>query len=239
MLGAGIKPDVQNYNILLRAARDCGIGSPALASALLLRAPEVSSQKSKADRAGRRSNLKGLIRPPVLMDVDAFENRLLVAPPLSDTPVQHQGESLESLLPVSEISDPIGSAVVSDKSRLPNLLDPRTCQVSGVVSLGPADTTSDRLALIGDLDGFLNRMVIDGSTPTIKTLTLLADVAEPGSQSVQALIQVANEVGVKLDVPFFNSLIRKAAKAGDLQGAKVRRFTVRNIFGTQPGNASK
>ncbi|XP_062865793.1 pentatricopeptide repeat-containing protein 1, mitochondrial [Trichomycterus rosablanca] len=242
MLSAGIKPDGQNYNILLRAARDCGIGSPALASTLLLRVPEESSPKTKAHRKGPRLRLKERISPPNLLDVDAFERRLFAAPPLADTPSRdqrqgkdgtyeapqindHTPESTQSLVPVSQINDPIGSPscpspIAVQKSRLPNLLDPSTCH-SGVVGLGAADTASDRLALIGDLDGFLNQMVSDGSKPTIKTLTLLADVTEPSSQSVQSLIQVADQVGVKLDVAFFNTLIRKAAKAGDLQGAKA------------------
>lgn len=121
------------------------------------------------------------------------------------------------MLPVS----PSGSLTChSQSSRLPNLLDPSTCH-SGVVALGPVNSASDRLALIGNLEGFLEKMAKDGLEPSIKTITLLADVMEPGSQSVQSLINVAKKSAVTLDETFFNIMIRRVAKAGDLNGAKA------------------
>lgn len=219
MLTAGIKPDVQNYNILLRAARDCGIGDPALASKLLLRGQEES--ELPAQRRGQRSRLREGACPPEPLDVDAFERRVL-----TDTASDLTRPTLDSTethtIPASSspcLSPSLQPAPPSPS--VPNLLDPSTCH-SDVVALATASNASDRLALIGDLDGFLSKMSDEGLKPTVKTLTLLADVTEPSSQSVHSLIQVANQGGVKLDVGFFNTLIRRAAKVGDVEGAKVR-----------------
>lgn len=203
MLSAGIKPDAQNYDILLRAARDCGIGDPALASKLLLRGREEA-----ATRRGQRSRLREGAEP---LDVEVFERRVL-----SDTP---SDISRPELIPASSPSSPSPPFAPPPPS-VPNLLDPGTCR-SDVVALATASTAPDRLALIGDLDGFLNKMSSDGVKPTVKTLTLLADVAEPSGQSARSLIEVAKQGGVRLDVGFFNTLIRRAAKAGDVEGAKV------------------
>ncbi|XP_017572760.1 pentatricopeptide repeat-containing protein 1, mitochondrial [Pygocentrus nattereri] len=256
MFSAGIKPDQQNYNILLRAARDCGIGDPAMASALLLRGREESGPKVTAQRRQQRSKVREGTPHSKPLDVDAFESHLLALPADASAPDTHpsglsqsrdttldlsQVESLRrndrntqregepsnlteqtQLLPLSSRNDLLSGPPTarSQNSQLPNLLDPSTC-CSDVVALGMVSTASDRLALMGNLEGFLGKMANDGLKPTIKTITLLADVMEPSSQLIQSLISVAAESGVKLDVAFFNTLIRKAAKAGDLGGAKA------------------
>lgn len=224
MLSAGIKPDDQNYNILLRAARDCGIGDPALASKLLLKGQEESVSKLAAQRRGHRSQLREGACHPEPLDIDAFERRVLTDTVSAPTQLTLDSDSNQTqLIPASSsscLSTSLKSASASPS--VPNLLDPSTCR-SDVVALATASTVSDRLALIGGLDGFLNKMSSDGLKPTVKTLTLLADVTEPSSQSVHSLIDVANQGGVKLDVGFFNTLIRRAAKAGDVEGAKVSR----------------
>lgn len=219
MLSAGIKPDVQNYNILLRVARDCGIGDPALASKLLLRRQEESVSKLTAQRRGQRSRLREGACHPEPLDVDVFERHVL-----TDTASAPAQLTLDSDSKQTQLIPASSSSYLATSPSVPNLLDPSTCH-SDVVALATASTASNRLALIGGLDGFLDKMSSDGLKPSIKTLTLLADVTEPSSQSVRSLIDVANQGGVKLDVGFFNTLIRRAAKAGDVEGVKVRRFS--------------
>lgn len=222
MLSAGIKPDAQNYNILLRAARDCGIGDPALASKLLLRGREET--QLTAQGKGQRSRLRERTRcDPEPLDVDALERRVLSDAPSDLTQSTLHSDSTQTQpIPVSSPSHlTLAIKSASTSPSVPNLLDPSTCH-SDVVALATASTASDRLALIGDLDGFLNKMFSDGLKPSIKTLTLLADVTEPNSQSVRSLMDVAKQSGVRLDVCFFNTLIRRAARAGDVEGVKVR-----------------
>uniref|UniRef100_A0A671MJA5 Pentatricopeptide repeat domain 1 n=1 Tax=Sinocyclocheilus anshuiensis TaxID=1608454 RepID=A0A671MJA5_9TELE len=214
MLRIGIKPDTQNYNILLRVARDCGIGEPGLASALLLKRTEEGSLKLTS---GRKSQVKAQASCQPL-DMDAFEHELFVDTHTHRAMVKIDATQDETqMLPESSN----GSLTYqSQSSHLPNLLDPSTCH-SGVVALGPVSSASDRLALIGDLEGFLEKMAKDGLEPNIKTITLLADVMEAGSQSVQSLINVAKKSGVTLNETFLNIMIRRVAKAGNLNGAKA------------------
>lgn len=250
MLKIGIKPDTQNYNILLRAARDCGIGNLELASALLLKRTEDVNPKLTSGRKSRRMKAKEETLCTKVLNIDAFENELFVdarsrdAVYLNAHPAAH-GEAKDNhsnpqnendqcksqgevqMLPSSpQAEGNLLSGSLSCQSqlspRLPNLLDPSPCH-SDVVALGPVKSASDRLALIGNLDGFLEKMASDGLEPNIKTITLLADVMEAGSQSVRSLIDVAKKSGIRLDVPFFNTLIRRVAKTGDLDGAKVRK----------------
>ncbi|XP_072513833.1 pentatricopeptide repeat-containing protein 1, mitochondrial [Salminus brasiliensis] len=248
MLGAGIKPSEHNYNVLLRIARDCGIGDPALASTLLLRGPEGAGPRVPTSRRGQRSKARDGTAHAKMLDLGVFERSLFALEADSsalDTRSDGWSPSREGTFDLSEAdapedglsktwrSDsaqlaPLSSSCdlltdppsTSQSSCLPNLLDPSTCR-SEVVALGTVKTSSDRLALMGDLDGFLSQMAKDGVTPDIKTITLLADMVKPSSQSIQRLISVADEHRLKLDVVFFNTLISKAAKTGDLDGAKA------------------
>ncbi|XP_077381618.1 pentatricopeptide repeat-containing protein 1, mitochondrial isoform X2 [Festucalex cinctus] len=195
MLRSGLLPDSKNYNLLLRTARDCGIGDPALASGILLHSnePHVKSRQG--------------------VDVDLLERQLL-APP--DAP-EGGGAPQNSLVPLR----PAESAPLPVDAT-PNMLDLLEGKDGGgVISLGAVDGPSDRLVLLGGGRGFLEKMAAAGLEPDLRTLTLLADTMAPGLQSLDALLKVAAERRIKLDVAFFNTVVRRAAKIGDLDGAKA------------------
>ncbi|CAJ1054055.1 pentatricopeptide repeat-containing protein 1%2C mitochondrial [Xyrichtys novacula] len=218
MLRSGIQPSLQNYNLLLRTARDCGIGDPALATRMLL-SPDSKHERQRGKSDPRRKEV---------IDVDLLESQLFIqSDPLSERQQDRRdGEKEEEeesnstqLVPVRQtVTLPVDSA--ADSSSAPNLLDIFEGKRGGVVSLGTVDTASDRLALIGGAEGFLEKMEANGLSPDLRTLTLLADTMEPSFGSLQMLLKVAKQHKVKLDIAFFNSVIRRAARAGDLEGAK-------------------
>ncbi|XP_075947668.1 pentatricopeptide repeat-containing protein 1, mitochondrial [Anarhichas minor] len=222
MLRSGIHPDSKNYNLLLRTARDCGIGDPALASGVLLR-PDRKYERERVSRVKSESGRKDVI------DIDLLERQLFIQPdPHNDSQRDSRGSEEESpikdsahLVPVRQIETASLPVDVAGDSTAPNLLDLFEGKRGGVVSLGTVDGASDRLALIGGAGGFLEKMAANGLSPDIKTVTLLADTMEPGYQSLQTLLKVSKLHKVKLDVAFFNTAIRRAARAGDLEEAKA------------------
>lgn len=221
MLHSGIQPDATNYTLLLRTARDCGIGDPSVATSLLLTPnPKHTARRGSKSRAQKDA-----------VDIDLLERQLLVQPEAlsggqqdgRDTEVESTGGDSTSLVPVRQThSLPVASA--DDCTASPNLLDVFAGKRSDVISLGTAEKAADRLALIGGAEGLLEKMEAEGLSPNLRTLTLLADTMTSGSSSLQLLLWAAKKHRVKLDVAFFNSAIRTAAKASDLEGAKVQMY---------------
>lgn len=218
MLNSGIRPDSKNYNLLLRTARDCGIGDPALATSLLLR-PAQKSERGTQSVSGSKD----------VIDIDLLERQLFIqADPLRDSQQDSRGGEEEShskrdmtqLKPVRQAA-PVPVNLAVDGADL-NLLDIFEGKVGGVVSLGSVDGASDRLVLIGGAKGFLDKMEANGLSPDLRTLTLLADMMEPGYTSLQMLLKVATRYKIKLDVAFFNSAIHTAVRRSVPEGAQVQ-----------------
>ncbi|NXR60004.1 PTCD1 protein, partial [Rhadina sibilatrix] len=241
----GIKADSHTYNLMLRAARDCGIGNPAVASKLLLSPPEHPPQlklsPGRQKEKVKNQRKKGSESAPAQLDVEAMEKQLFqessvqpeeqiqqqnkrvaraeAEPGAPDSPsVTHSRAGALMRRAQSEMEQPHPSQKLPF-CNLPNLLDSRTADTA-VVSLGTVATPSHRLALMGDVEGFLKKMKEDNAEPNIKTFTLLAELVEPQSPSESSLLAVLDDHKIKVDVTFFNTLMRKRSKQGDLEGAK-------------------
>ncbi|XP_049427617.1 pentatricopeptide repeat-containing protein 1, mitochondrial [Epinephelus fuscoguttatus] len=222
MLRSGITPDSNDYNLLLRTARDCGIGDVALTTSVLLQ-PDRKYERDRASHVKSESGCKDVV------DIDLLERQLFIQPDPGSASQQGSRHGEEEpysrpesshLVPVRQTETITLPVDLASESASPNLLDIFEGKSSGVVSLGTVDGPTDRLALIGGAEGFLEKMAANKLSPDLKTMTLLADTMEPSHQSLQMLLKVAKQHKVKLDVAFFNSVIRKAAKAGDLEEAK-------------------
>ncbi|XP_027656135.2 pentatricopeptide repeat-containing protein 1, mitochondrial isoform X1 [Falco biarmicus] len=249
MTKLGIKADSHTYNLMLRAARDCGIGDPVVASELLLRPTNENSSQQRLAPGRQKEKVKSQRKKgsesaaAVQLDVEAMEKQLFQESSVQrEELIQHQNKDVNqaetepAALNSPSIAHSTSGALMrrgqnkveqqqehlSQKlhfCNLPNLLDSRMPDAA-VVSLGTVATPSDRLALMGDVEGFLSKMKEDNAEPNIKTFTLLAELAEPQSPSESSLLALLDEHKVKVDVTFFNTLIRKKSKQGDLEGAK-------------------
>lgn len=232
MLSLGIKPTRHGYNLLLVAARDCGLGDPEVASRLLLRPREetVLLQPPGRRQAGRRgpSGVDGVL---TRLHVEVLERELFLE---TSQAIEGLPEPCEALVhskaqpEVETKAEPEHTAALIPEALKPspleleiNLLTLETVSPA-VVSFGTVVTPADRLALMGGLEGFLGKMEEHGLQPDIKTLTLLAEVVKPGSPAESLLLTVLDRHQVEADVTFFNTLMRKKSRLGDLEGAKVR-----------------
>lgn len=225
MLSLGLQPSRHIYNLLLGAARDCGLGDPDVASMLLLRPREemVLLQPPEGRRRARRAARAGMINGvSASLHVETLEKQLFLEPSQALERPQEPREASVSSEAQPEVEtkvDPADTALASWGLEA-NLLTLGAVPPA-VVSFGTVTTPADRLALMGGLEGFLGKMAEHGLRPDIKTLTLLAEVVEPGSPAESSLLTVLDSHQVEADVTFFNSLMRKKSKLGDLEGAKA------------------
>ncbi|KAF3813907.1 pentatricopeptide repeat-containing protein 1, mitochondrial isoform X2 [Mirounga leonina] len=233
MLSLGLQPSQHGYNLLLGAARDCGLGDPEVASALLLRPREETVTLQPLARefwAKRRARARLGDGMSVKLHVEALERQLFLEPSqvLEGLPEPRKARALSKAQPEVETkTEP--DRMVALTSLAPeasrwgleaNLLTLGAVPPA-VVSFGTVTTPADRLALMGGLEGFLGKMAEHGLRPNIKTLTLLAEVVEPGSPAESSLLTVLDTYQVEADMTFFNTLMRKKSKLGDLEGAKA------------------
>ncbi|NWX16377.1 PTCD1 protein, partial [Aegotheles bennettii] len=249
MTKLGIKAESHTYNLMLRAARDCGIGDPVVASQLLLSPtqedtplPRLAPGRQK--ERGKHQQKKGSeSAAAVQLDVEAMEKQFFLESWVQpEELIQPQNKGVHraeaepgALSSTSTAQNRTGALVKRGRNEmeqqqarlgqeqgfcsLPNLLDSGMPNAA-VVSLGTVATPSDRLTLMGDVEGFLRKMKEDNAEPNIKTFTLLAELVEPQSPSESSLLALLDEHKVNVDVAFFNTLIRKKSKLGDLEGAK-------------------
>ncbi|XP_037670752.1 pentatricopeptide repeat-containing protein 1, mitochondrial-like isoform X2 [Choloepus didactylus] len=231
MLSLGLRPSRHGYNLLLGAARDCGLGDPEVASELFLRPREETVLlQPPAGRRRARRRVQASDSVSAKLHVDALERQLFLEPSQALEGPPEPQEARASSQTQSEVetqAEPEHSGAFT-----PMTLEPPPPRVevnlltlgvvpSAVVSFGAVATPADRLALMGGMEGFLSKMAEHGLQPDIKTLTLLAEVVEPGSPAESSLLTLLDTCPVEVDVTFFNTLMRKRSKWGDLEGAKA------------------
>ncbi|XP_044515788.1 pentatricopeptide repeat-containing protein 1, mitochondrial [Gracilinanus agilis] len=247
MLKMGIKPNAHSYNLMLCAARDCDLGDPRVASDLLLRPEEEPALlQLMAGKQHRRKQTQEQKATSVKLHVDSLEKQLFqgisreaqdpldlqkaretneVQPELEDDKGGFDSYPANSLVVLNQSlssPEPMKANVAGSLEPvcpLPNLLD-LTVSHLNVISLGTVTTPADRLALMGEMEGFLSKMKEDHLVPNIKTLTMLAEIVRPNSASESSLLAILDEHKVEADITFFNTLVKKKSKLGDLQGAK-------------------
>ncbi|KAM9209275.1 pentatricopeptide repeat-containing protein 1, mitochondrial [Dugong dugon] len=227
MLSLGLKPSRHGYNLLLGAARDCGLGDPEVATKLLLRPIEETAllqppagrwQARKIAQAGVGSGMLARLH------VEALERQLFLEPSQA---LEGPPDLQEAQSEVDTTEEPTHTVALTPVALQPPLTGLKANLLSlgivapTVVSLGTVATPADRLALMGGMEGFLGKMAEHGLQPDIKTLTLLAEVVAPGSPEESSLLATLDAHQVEADVTFFNTLMRKKSKLGDLEGAKA------------------
>lgn len=80
---------------------------------------------------------------------------------------------------------------------------------------------NNRLILFGGLDGFLDQMAVDDIKPNEKTISLLLDLIPNSISAENLLLKIADDKNIKLDIDFYNLLIKRRCMRFNYKAAKV------------------
>ncbi|XP_035695568.1 pentatricopeptide repeat-containing protein 1, mitochondrial-like [Branchiostoma floridae] len=229
-----IKPDIFIYNLLLRAARDCGIGQHEVAERILLGESDmkgIPTPRRKKIHVGPKliKGSKGAKQLSAGQGSEVVSKEMLTVEPVREADMQQDSQADElwkersphgrntkthGRSPETEIK------AVAPTQSVPSLLNQQT-GMENVVSLGRVQTPADRLGLLGGVGGFLSSMEADGVKPNIKTFCQMLEIIRPNTREETDLMVAMDEHGVKPDRDFYNALIRKRAMRRDMEAAKA------------------
>ncbi|ESO10019.1 hypothetical protein HELRODRAFT_109396 [Helobdella robusta] len=223
-----LKFSTYNYNLLLRAARDCNIGNKFICEDLFdnscssnsnfsadkflkLSSENVSTSDNKAasnavDYLPLTSNTP---EEKYLYDFNELNTNVNLEP-TGSLSLKHSVEH-NALEPVKNVFNPV-----------PNILNPSFVKNASLFSIDDSKlvSASDRLALLGGVQGMLSHFKKDGCQPNIKTFAFFLDMIPSSKESDDELLRCMQENSLKPDLSFCNALIRKKNLRGEFKDAK-------------------
>lgn len=102
----------------------------------------------------------------------------------------------------------------------PNLMA-KIPELGNMISISEVKKPEDKLLLVGGMESYLNDMKENECTPDIKTYSLLLDVIPSTLTIEKQLLSKMKKRKVKIDVDFFNMLMKKRVMRQDYDNAKV------------------
>lgn len=105
------------------------------------------------------------------------------------------------------------------ESAVPNLIA-RKPHLGQLIALKEVLRPEDRLLLVGGMRGFLLEMETCGVTPDVKTFTELLEVIPSTITAEKFLLSMVRKYNLRVDIDFFNILIKKRSMRFDYGAAK-------------------
>ncbi|XP_047113350.1 pentatricopeptide repeat-containing protein 1, mitochondrial [Schistocerca piceifrons] len=226
LLHMKVKPNVESYNLMLRAARDCSLGNKDAVQKLL----EDITQEERLNSFTPKKLIQNsgevkMIGIPLTDENGSISTVRL--PEVSATRGERMIENIEHShvvhAPIAVSSEGKGniefSGNICSKQVNPNLLAAKP-HLGNVISLNEIAKPEDRLLLLGGYIGVLDHMEYMNVTPNIKTFTLLLDCTPQTLTAEHELMTTMKKSGIKPDIDFYNMLIRRRNVRADYKAGK-------------------
>lgn len=231
MLWKKIRPSVYCYNLFLRTVRECGVGPPELFQELL---ESSKPRKAKLIDGQKNKNSAEMLRIEALLSDGGEAKSSSEAPRINHAmEADHaSGQAFQFNEAADASAGSSGEAATpTSLATLPNLLAPGFKHMGNIVGLGEVTEPYHRLLMCGGVKGMMGHFREMSVYPDAKTITLLLDCIPNDCKAETELIAEADKIGVKLDVDFFNMLIKRRAFRHDNEMAKnvLSVITARNL----------
>lgn len=205
-------PNVYTCNLLLRAARDCDIGSKEISCLLL----QHWSNYSK--RPYGFITKEELSKEPVLKLQSGTEyivSQSSGGMHKANHDLEDQSdkldENLDNNVPSYELENISNKNIASHNSETltASLLSARPLNGPEILEIVNIKTPSDRLSLIGGKEGFLKFMHEAEVKPDIKTFALLLECLPDNIEEEDKLLSILDQYQMNPTIDFFNVLIKR------------------------------
>ncbi|XP_054159438.1 pentatricopeptide repeat-containing protein 1, mitochondrial-like [Oppia nitens] len=190
---------IYTFNLLLRAVRDCGIGSEENLKLLIERSSRPIQEPNVDNRNKKMSKLKNKYKYKDKTD-KRFDN-------ISNNELSKASPYDTSLI-----------------VRPPNLLMQNSLNESNIISIEYNSLTkaSNRFMLLGGVEGFIRMMIDSDVIPTINTMTLMTELIDFANESEDVLLKLFDTYRIKIDTDFFNILIKHVCyQRGSLDAKRI------------------
>jgi len=195
-----IWPKLYSYNLMLKAAQDCGLGdiryTADIIEACLTAEKQIEYKRAKI-KSLKESKRKCFTKPEEEIKEITIDGELQIVS-------QEEKNKELGIVPFREI---------------PNLLAKRP-DVEHIVGLAPSDTAQNRLMLMGGQAGFLEWMRKDRVVPDIKTVDQMLRIIPNTNEAEEELLAILPKLNIKPDVNFCNQLIIHREMRDELELAK-------------------
>lgn len=227
-----IFPDLPLYNLLLRCVRDCCPGDIDTLNRFIkekdrhcLISGERSAEQILIGHETRQASqaCMSITSSPsdeALEGKQMQEGRFHDAQETYETAVNKPNDISNS---TSVSYDAEG--LVHLPARIPNIelnnFHKSSADMYEIIHVNSAAKPGDRLALLGGMLSILRRMKAGDVQPDKRTFSLLMEIIPSDLETETELLTITEIQKVKLDVTFFNIIIRKRSLREDLQAARV------------------
>ncbi|XP_068618640.1 pentatricopeptide repeat-containing protein 1, mitochondrial isoform X2 [Battus philenor] len=229
MLNMREKPNIYTFNLMLKCAKDCNLGSQENISNLIeyMTGPaSLSLDKVKRLEISQSqiSELKDKLnndKLTLMLDNSSTCNREKQIKDINQNCLYFNEPSKEIAVVENQRIKSIQNgqnSVPSETRTVPNLLS-KYLQFNQVFSVQEVSTLQDKFAIIGGQDDFLKEMEVMSVQPDIKTFTQMLPLIEDNREVEHKIMETMKASKVKPDINFFNMLIKKRCLRKDYEGA--------------------
>jgi len=205
-------PNIYNYNLMLKACQDCGLGDIRYTGDIIQACLTAENQI-----AFERAKIKAIKE-------EKLKQKRLSEEPRDNGNINSEEARSEENNQFSKIH--VVSQQEKDKEigivpshEVPNLLAKRP-EVGHIIGLAPVDTAQNRLMLMGGQPGFIQWMKKDHVTPDIKTLDQMLRVIPNTNEAEEELLSLLPHLAIIPDANFCNQLIIQREKRNEIELAK-------------------
>ncbi|XP_054716326.1 pentatricopeptide repeat-containing protein 1, mitochondrial-like [Uloborus diversus] len=208
-----IVPNLFTCNLLLRATRDCSIG-PEEISSLLLQHWSSFSRRPYGFEAKKDSSQEDILSLPFVetnqntfidSNVSDAESEAKPSPRKECEKIFQENDEKINDLVQYDLKNAVGKVSKQETS----VLLARPKDGPEILELLNINKPSDRLLLVGGMEGFLKYLKEIKVKPDIKTFMLLLECLPADTEQEEKLLNLLDFHKVKPDIDFFNILIKR------------------------------